>query len=85
MYGYCPQVDALNGFMTSYEIMTYIALLRGISIRTVDSEVTYWLKELDLYPYRDIPIKYYSGGTKRKLSTAMAMVIKYEFCVLMTA
>lgn len=74
MYGYCPQVDALNGFMTSYEIMTYIALLRGISIRTVDSEVTYWLKELDLYPYRDIPIKYYSGGTKRKLSTAMAMI-----------
>lgn len=75
MFGYCPQVDALNDFMTAYETLKYMALIRGIPYSKITEETNKWLKNTDLYEYRDVPVKSYSGGTKRKLNTALAMVI----------
>lgn len=79
MFGYCPQVDALNDFMTAYETLKYMALIRGIPFCKVDEETSKWLKNTDLCEYRDVPVKSYSGGTKRKLNTALAMVILFLF------
>lgn len=60
--------------MTAYEILKYTAWIRGIKRGTLHQEVMNWLTQTDLLKYKDIPIKEYSGGTKRKLNTAIAMV-----------
>lgn len=70
--GYCPQGNALICHMTSYEILKYMAMIRGI--RNPNNEVRKWLEHLDLVRYKNIPICNYSGGTKRKLNTAIAMI-----------
>lgn len=74
LFGYCPQVDALNNYMTAYEILKYMAWIRGVPRRKLGREVEKWLKRVDLVKYKNVKIKYYSGGTKRKLNTAIAMV-----------
>lgn len=78
LFGYCPQVDALNSYMTAYEILKYMAWIRGTPRHRTHREVEKWLKRMDLTRYKNVQIKYYSGGTKRKLNTAIAMVIIKE-------
>lgn len=78
-FGYCPQNDCLNDFMTAYQSLYYMALLRGIQKKFVKDEVMYWLEKLDLNKYKNVEVKHYSGGTKRKLQTAAAMVKKKSF------
>lgn len=73
-FGYCPQNDCLNDFMTAYQTLRYMALLRGVQMKHVHEEVMYWLEKLDLDKYENAQVKHYSGGTKRKLQTAAAMV-----------
>ncbi|XP_023163900.2 ATP-binding cassette sub-family A member 2 isoform X2 [Drosophila hydei] len=79
-FGYCPQYDALNQFMTAEQCLRLMALLRGLPLRSEDSGTTvknnveYWLNKMNLTKYRDVAVKCYSGGTKRKLLAAMAMI-----------
>lgn len=73
MFGYCPQNDALNTFMTAYETIKYMAMLRGMAGDQIDGEVKKLIRATDLTEYADVPVKYYSGGTKRKLNTAIAI------------
>ncbi|XP_067622114.1 phospholipid-transporting ATPase ABCA3 isoform X2 [Eurosta solidaginis] len=74
-FGYCPQTDCLNEFMTAYQVLYYMAKLRGISNSSrVNNEVLYWLQMLDIERYKDVEVRQYSGGTKRKLSAALAMI-----------
>lgn len=67
-------MDALNSYMTAYEILKYMAWIRGTPRHRIHREVEKWLKRMDLVRYKNVKIKYYSGGTKRKLNTAIAMV-----------
>ncbi|XP_013113812.2 ATP-binding cassette sub-family A member 2 [Stomoxys calcitrans] len=73
-FGYCPQNDCLNDFMTAYQTLQYMALLRGIQKQYVHEEVKYWLEKLDLTDFENVQVRHYSGGTKRKLQTATAMI-----------
>lgn len=75
MLGYCPQVDALNLFMTAYESLKYMALLRGSLSSGLDKRVMQMLRKTDLEQYKNVMCGKFSGGTKRKLNTAMAMVM----------
>lgn len=83
LFGYCPQVDALNSYMTAYEILKYMAWIRGTPRHRIHKEVEKWLKRMDLTRYKHVTIQCYSGGTKRKLNTAIAMVCfcsKFLYC-----
>ncbi|XP_018794886.1 PREDICTED: retinal-specific ATP-binding cassette transporter isoform X3 [Bactrocera latifrons] len=74
-FGYCPQTDCLNEFMTAYQTLFYMAKLRGISDSAkAKYEVLYWLEQLDLQKYKDVKVCRYSGGTKRKLNAAISMI-----------
>lgn len=79
-FGYCPQYDALNKFMTAEQCLYYMALLRGLSRRRTDGpasckeHVKYWLEKMHLTKYQKVQVRHYSGGTKRKLLAAMAMI-----------
>ena len=72
--GYCPQFDALIELMTGRELLVMYAQLRGIPADGVDAEVTRLINLLALEKHADKLSWTYSGGNKRKLSTAIALV-----------
>uniref|UniRef100_A0A8C7XR76 ATP-binding cassette, sub-family A (ABC1), member 12 n=1 Tax=Oryzias sinensis TaxID=183150 RepID=A0A8C7XR76_9TELE len=72
--GYCPQVDALDELLTGEEHLYFYARIRGIPKREIDGMVNYLLKRLELNYYRKIITDGYSCGTRRKLSTALALI-----------
>mmetsp|Transcript_3325 Transcript_3325/g.10183 ORF Transcript_3325/g.10183 Transcript_3325/m.10183 type:complete len:488 (-) Transcript_3325:183-1646(-) len=72
--GYAPQFDALIDLMTGRELITMFAYLRGIPPSAVGPEVERLIQGLGLQKHADRVCKHYSGGNKRKLSTAMALV-----------
>ncbi|KAH8274147.1 hypothetical protein KR044_012010 [Drosophila immigrans] len=78
-FGYCPQYDALNKFMTAQQCLHYMAQLRGLSTikddpAGVEYNVHFWLQKMNLQKYQHVQVRNYSGGTKRKLLAAMAMI-----------
>ncbi|XP_071316090.1 ATP-binding cassette sub-family A member 13 [Trachinotus anak] len=72
--GYCPQVDALDNLLTGEEHLYFYARIRGISKREIEGVVNYLLKRLELSYHRNIITDGYSCGTRRKLSTALALI-----------
>ncbi|PIK50489.1 ATP-binding cassette transporter subfamily A [Apostichopus japonicus] len=74
LMGYCPQFDALVEKLTGRETLTMFARLRGIPAKSIPSVVDSTIEHLDLVKYADKLCGNYSGGNKRKLSTAIAMV-----------
>ncbi|XP_037035767.1 ATP-binding cassette sub-family A member 3 isoform X2 [Bradysia coprophila] len=74
VFGYCPQVDALDDFMTAYESLKFMALMRGLDGDRIDKEVKLIMEKTDLTKYANVRVSEYSGGTKRKLNTALAMI-----------
>uniref|UniRef100_A0A8C9DAV5 ABC transporter domain-containing protein n=1 Tax=Panthera leo TaxID=9689 RepID=A0A8C9DAV5_PANLE len=72
--GYCPQSEALLEYMTGREIMIMYARLWGISEPQIQLYVNRWLSSMQLELHADKLIITYSGGTKRRLSTAIALM-----------
>ncbi|CAG0885789.1 unnamed protein product [Darwinula stevensoni] len=72
--GYCPQVDPLVNVMTAKETLLMYARLRGIPESVAEQHVDSLIDQLGLTEYKDKCCGTYSGGNKRKLSTAIAMV-----------
>ncbi|KAM9208962.1 phospholipid-transporting ATPase ABCA3-like [Dugong dugon] len=72
--GYCPQSDALLEYMTGREIMIMYARIWGVSEPQIHLYVNNWLNLLHLEPHADKLIYTYSGGNKRRLSTAIALM-----------
>ncbi|GAB1292623.1 ATP-binding cassette, sub-family A (ABC1), member 14 [Apodemus speciosus] len=74
--GYCPQFDALLDYMTSREILTMYARVWGIPEDNIRHYVDNLLKMLYLKPQAEKFIYTLSGGNKRRLSTAIAIMGK---------
>eukprot|EP00038_Savillea_parva_P006028 m.161240 g.161240 ORF g.161240 m.161240 type:complete len:1789 (+) comp12053_c0_seq1:172-5538(+) len=72
--GYCPQYDALIEVMTGREILTMFAELRGLLPEDIPFEVNKLISFLMLNKHADKQSRTYSGGNKRKLSTAIALM-----------
>nr|KAF6365702.1 hypothetical protein mPipKuh1_000030 [Pipistrellus kuhlii] len=72
--GYCPQFDALLDHMTGRETLVMYARLRGIPERHISAYVENTLRGLLLEPHANKLVRTYSGGNKRKLSTAIALL-----------
>jgi len=72
--GYCPQFDGLIGEMTGRETIRMFARLRGIPEGEIDDLADDLAASLIFTKHLDKQVKNYSGGNKRKLSTAMALV-----------
>lgn len=74
LIGYCPQFDALLVDLTGRQTLVIFCLLRGIPIKEMEMVYTNLSTELGLLKHLDKQVKDYSGGNKRKLSTALAMI-----------
>nr|XP_056716199.1 ATP-binding cassette sub-family A member 2 [Euleptes europaea] len=72
--GYCPQFDALFDELTAQEHLELYTRLRGIPWKDEERVVKWALKKLELTKYANKPASTYSGGNKRKLSTAIALI-----------
>ncbi|GFN82075.1 ATP-binding cassette sub-family a member 3 [Plakobranchus ocellatus] len=80
--GYCPQYDAHIGEMTASEILHLFGRLRGIPPKDLDEVVKTLVKIVLLGPYAHRRCGNYSGGNRRKLSLAMALVGDPPFLLL---
>ncbi|XP_040176029.1 ATP-binding cassette sub-family A member 3-like [Anopheles arabiensis] len=72
--GYCPQFDALLEDLTGRETLRIFALLRGVRKQEVKNVSYILAEELNFTKHLDKRTKAYSGGNKRKLSTALALL-----------
>ncbi|KAK6015401.1 ABC transporter, ATP-binding protein [Ostertagia ostertagi] len=72
--GYCPQYDALYMDFTPREHLEILAGFHGYTASSLRDVATYLMEALDLSPYADTKARALSGGTKRKLSIAQALV-----------
>ena len=74
LIGYCPQVDPLLDQMTSYETLWFFGRIRGIKEDVLKRRIKRLVRDVGLAKHADRPCGTYSGGNKRKLSLALALV-----------
>ncbi|XP_072373374.1 phospholipid-transporting ATPase ABCA1-like [Scyliorhinus torazame] len=72
--GYCPQFDAINELLTGREHLELYGLLHGIPEKEICKVAEWGIRKLGIMRYADKRAGNYSGGNKRKLSTAMALL-----------
>ncbi|XP_056132314.1 phospholipid-transporting ATPase ABCA1 [Lampris incognitus] len=74
LMGYCPQFDAISDLLTGREHLELYARLRGVTEDAVPKVAQWGVKKLGLTQYADREAGGYSGGNKRKLSTAISLI-----------
>lgn len=74
LIGYCPQHDAIFPLMTCLEHLRFYATIKGIPVDRRDEVVEDCINQLNLMDHRDKPAGTLSGGNKRKLSVAVAII-----------
>uniref|UniRef100_V9IBK2 ATP-binding cassette sub-family A member 5 n=3 Tax=Apis cerana TaxID=7461 RepID=V9IBK2_APICE len=72
--GYCPQHDAQWKNITVREHLECYAAIRGVPWGDIDRIVDLYLTGLQIHEHADKQTQECSGGTRRKLSFAMAMI-----------
>uniref|UniRef100_A0A8C0SPQ1 ABC transporter domain-containing protein n=1 Tax=Canis lupus familiaris TaxID=9615 RepID=A0A8C0SPQ1_CANLF len=72
--GYCPQQDALDELLTGWEHLDYYCRLRGVPSPSIPQVAGDLVERLGLEAHVDQLVATYSGGTRRKLSTALALL-----------
>ncbi|XP_028924307.2 ATP-binding cassette sub-family A member 12 [Ornithorhynchus anatinus] len=82
LVGYCPQEDALDDLVTVEEHLYFYARIHGIPEKDIKETVHKLLRRLQLMPYKDRVTSMCSYGTKRKLSTALALIGKPSILLL---
>ena len=72
--GYVPQVNFCSDFLTGRENLEYFARLLGLSKSQARGEIEQLLKMMDLSEEADRRVAEYSGGMKKKLDVATALL-----------
>ncbi|XP_051796407.1 retinal-specific phospholipid-transporting ATPase ABCA4a [Acanthochromis polyacanthus] len=72
--GYCPQFDAIDELLTGREHLHLYARLRGVPECEISRVAEWAIQKLGLSEYAGRSAGTYSGGNRRKLSTAIAMI-----------
>lgn len=70
--GYCPQFDAVDEYLTGREALHIYSRLIGLTERK--QAITTAVSRFKMQSFMDVPIIKYSGGMKRTLSVAVAML-----------
>ncbi|PIE45337.1 MAG: ABC transporter [Gammaproteobacteria bacterium] len=82
LVGVVPQEFNFNIFEKVKDIVYNQAGFYGISRRSAQSRVEYYLKKLDLWDKRNTPANRLSGGMKRRLMIVRAMVHEPKLLIL---
>ncbi|KYO42786.1 ATP-binding cassette sub-family A member 12 [Alligator mississippiensis] len=82
LIGYCPQQDALDELLTGWEHLYYYCRLCGVPTQYIHKVAGDLVSRLHLDTHVDKLVRSYSGGTRRKLSAALALVGKPQILLL---
>lgn len=74
LIGYCPQFDALLDNLTAREHLELYAAIKGIPSQMRERLISEKIIQLNLQKYENVQSGTYSGGNKRKLSVAIALL-----------
>ncbi|KAF0719879.1 hypothetical protein AaE_010398 [Aphanomyces astaci] len=74
LVGYCPQFDALFDLLTVREHLELFAKIKGVPWKDVNMVVVEKMRQMNLNSFEHKLAGTLSGGNKRKLSVAMAMI-----------
>jgi len=74
LIGYCPQFDALLDLLTVREHLQLFGRIKGLTGYALEESVQRLMLTLSLKPFEKKLAKSLSGGTKRKLSVAIALI-----------
>ena len=74
LMGYCPQFDAIFDYLTVYENLEFYGLIKGAKKDKLKDIIEALIEEMNLSKYKNIVSGTLSGGNKRKLSVAIALI-----------
>lgn len=72
--GYCPQFNAISGPLNCKEHLDLYARIKGIPKELIAAMTEKMLVAMDLKPFEKTLSENLSGGNKRKLNVAMALI-----------
>ena len=82
--GYCPQFDGILDSLTGRQHLELFARLRGYHGQRLQEMVESTLTQLQLVEYGGRVVGAYSGGNKRKLSTAISLLAQPKVILLVS-
>ena len=74
LIGYCPQFNAIFESLTVYENLEFYGLIKGAKKDKIKSIIYALMEEMNLIQFKDKESGKLSGGNKRKLSVAIAII-----------
>ncbi|KAH9091241.1 hypothetical protein LEN26_018836 [Aphanomyces euteiches] len=74
LIGYCPQFDALIDLLTVREHLELFAAIKGVPIDLIGATVMEKMDQMNLNDFENKLAGKLSGGNKRKLSVAIALI-----------
>ena len=80
--GYMAQGDALYLELTARENLEFFGMIYGMTKSRIKQRIEETLDMVDLLPHIDVQVKNYSGGMKRRLSLAGALLHEPEVIIL---
>ena len=80
--GYMAQSDALYEMLTGYENLEFFGKMKGVSAKELKKEIEYIAEVVDLTDDLKKLVSKYSGGMKRRLSLAIALIGSPELLIL---
>ena len=80
--GYMAQSDALYETLSGQENLEFFGQLKGLSKKDLKAEIAYIAQVVDLTDYLNKTVSGYSGGMKRRLSLAIALLGNPQLLIL---
>lgn len=80
--GYMAQTDALYEQLTGWENLKFFADMKGLDNKTAEQEIRHVSEVVDLTEELDKRVSGYSGGMKRRLSLAIALLGNGDLLIL---
>lgn len=82
--GYMPQTQSCYDTFRAQEFLEYMAVIKGMDRKqkSTSEEIQHILQEVNLYEKRSFKIGGFSGGMKRRILLAQALLGQPEFLIL---
>ncbi len=80
--GFMPQHQSIYDFFSGRQFLSYIAELKDIPEKEIKNEVLRVMNQVNLTEQLEIKVKNYSGGMKRRLLLAQALLGNPKFIIL---
>lgn len=72
--GFLPQEFSMYGNMTAYQALDYLAVLSELDKRARQTRINALLEQVNLTIHKNVKVKAMSGGMKRRLGIAQALL-----------